>query len=140
MKGELSVTLADEAFIGQHTLGVNIGGLGMYTTSIWVDEQNNGMFNSNVGGMMSVSDLLLMVLVIVVILMLLWQMIKGRAAPAGAAGAGAETKPAEAKKDESYAPKSTVACASCGSPIEVATSKRPIEVMCPKCGKSQMVN
>jgi len=140
MKGELSVTLPDEAFTGEHELQLTIVGLGTTSHSIWVDTQGNGMFNSNVGGMMSVSDLLLTILVIVVILMLLWQMMKAKGAGAAAAG-GAEKKPAEPKaKEEAYAPKATVACASCGSPIEVGTSKRPIEVMCPKCGKSQMVN
>lgn len=41
-----------------------------------------------------------------------------------------------------YAPASspmTVTCRSCGSPIEITTSKRPIEVMCPKCGNTEMV-
>jgi len=33
----------------------------------------------------------------------------------------------------------TVACRSCGGPIEITTSKRPIEVMCPRCGNTEMV-
>lgn len=144
MSGELSITLADEAFSGRHWLAVHIDEIGPggtdYWQSIMVDSQANGSLNSNVGGMMSLSDLLLTILVIIVIIMLLWQMIKGRAAAAPAAGAAAPAaKPAEAKQ-ESYAPKATVTCTNCGSPIEVATSKRPIEVMCPKCGKSQMVS
>ncbi|MEK6838760.1 MAG: hypothetical protein AABY08_03350, partial [Candidatus Thermoplasmatota archaeon] len=32
----------------------------------------------------------------------------------------------------------TVSCKACGSPIEITTSKRPIEVMCPNCGETQM--
>jgi predicted RNA-binding Zn-ribbon protein involved in translation (DUF1610 family) len=143
MSGELSITLADEAFTGRHWLGVWIAEIGPGGTTFWqsimVDSQANGSLNSNIGGMMSLGDLMLVILMVIVIIMLLWQMIKGRGA-AGAA-AGAEKKPAEPKEaKDSYAPKATVACASCGSPIEVATSKRPIEVMCPKCGKSQMVN
>lgn len=42
-----------------------------------------------------------------------------------------------------YAPATspmTVTCRSCGSPIEITTSKRPIEVMCPKCGNTEMVS
>ncbi len=34
----------------------------------------------------------------------------------------------------------TVTCRSCGSPIEITTSKRPIEVMCPKCGNTEVVS
>ncbi len=33
----------------------------------------------------------------------------------------------------------SVTCRSCGHTIEVTTSKRPIEVMCPNCGETQMV-
>jgi len=33
----------------------------------------------------------------------------------------------------------TVTCKACGAPIEITTSKRPIEVMCPSCGETQMV-
>ncbi len=33
----------------------------------------------------------------------------------------------------------TATCRSCGSPIEITTSKRPIEVMCPRCGNTEMV-
>jgi hypothetical protein len=31
----------------------------------------------------------------------------------------------------------TVDCVECGSPIEITTSRRPIEVMCPHCGEIQ---
>jgi len=33
----------------------------------------------------------------------------------------------------------TVACKHCGASIEITTSKRPIEVMCPSCGETQVV-
>jgi predicted RNA-binding Zn-ribbon protein involved in translation (DUF1610 family) len=32
-----------------------------------------------------------------------------------------------------------VTCRACGGPIEITTSKRPIEVMCPRCGNTEMV-
>jgi predicted RNA-binding Zn-ribbon protein involved in translation (DUF1610 family) len=81
------------------------------------------------------------ILMIVIIVMLLWMMIKGGAAAALGAGAKKPEMPKEAPpKQEQYTPKSTVKCPACGSPIEVATSKRPIEVMCPKCGTSQIIN
>ena len=33
----------------------------------------------------------------------------------------------------------SVACKHCGATIEITTSKRPIEVMCPSCGETQVV-
>jgi len=33
----------------------------------------------------------------------------------------------------------TVMCRRCGKPIDMTTSKRPIEVMCPSCGETQVV-
>lgn len=33
----------------------------------------------------------------------------------------------------------SVTCQHCGKPIELSTSKRPIEVMCPSCGETQVV-
>ncbi len=33
----------------------------------------------------------------------------------------------------------SVACKHCGASIEITTSKRPIEVMCPSCGETQVV-
>jgi hypothetical protein len=32
-----------------------------------------------------------------------------------------------------------VACRNCGTTIDITTSKRPIEVMCPSCGETQLV-
>jgi predicted RNA-binding Zn-ribbon protein involved in translation (DUF1610 family) len=137
MSGELTIVLPAELADNIYAVGVETDLTDDSLTMVTVSS-NAGGFASNVGGNMSMTDLILAIMMVVVILMLLWQMIKGRAA---AAGAGADKKPAEPKaKEESYAPKATVNCASCSSPIEVATSKRPIEVMCPKCGKSQMVN
>ncbi|MGQ0798050.1 MAG: hypothetical protein ACT4OI_09365, partial [Methanobacteriota archaeon] len=33
----------------------------------------------------------------------------------------------------------SVPCKNCGATIEMTTSKRPIEVMCPSCGETQLV-
>jgi hypothetical protein len=138
MNGELSITLPKDAVSGEHMLSVQIDGVDHWQ-SITVDATGNSIWNSNVGGMMSLADLILAILMIVVILMLLVMMMKRGG---GAAAAPAEPKPAapKAAKEETYQPKSSVKCPSCGAMVEVATSKRPIEVMCPKCGTSQMVN
>jgi ribosomal protein S27E len=136
MKGELSVVLPDELPNGAYTIVVTVTGMPAATSVVMVNANEAG-WQSSVGGM-SASDLLMTILMIVVIVMLLFMMMK----KGGAAAAPAEPKPAAPKeaKQDTYQPKSSVKCPSCGNMVEVATSKRPIEVMCPKCGTSQMVN
>jgi len=43
------------------------------------------------------------------------------------------------KRQSSSAPAYSVACDACSTAIEISTSKRPIEVMCPACGETQIV-
>jgi len=142
MSGEVTIMLPNELNSGWYSIDLSVScdnGFDSLDDSVQIMVADNGNgWNSSVGGL-SAGDFMMTILMVVVILMLLWQMMKGRGA---GTAAGREKKPAEPKeaKQESYTPKATIACASCGSPIEVATSKRPIEVMCPKCGKSQMVN
>ncbi len=76
-------------------------------------------------------------LVIIVILFLLMLGMRSR-------GAGAEVKP-KVKEEKAPAPPPpqaspmVVNCKACNAPIEITTSKRPIEVMCPSCGETAMV-
>jgi hypothetical protein len=138
MSGELSMVLPKEISSGKYTLVVNVDGWEDWEV-ITVAADGNG-WDSSVGGL-SAADLMMTILMIVIIVMLLWMMIKGGAAAALGAGAKKPEMPKETPpKQEQYTPKSTVKCPACGSPIEVATSKRPIEVMCPKCGTSQIIN
>ena len=138
MTGELSMVLPKELSSGKYTLAVEAAGL-EDAEVITVNSDGNG-WDSSVGGL-SAADLMMTILMIIVILMLLWMMIKGGAAASLGLGAKKPEAPKEAPpKQEQYAPKSTVKCPACGGPIEVATSKRPIEVMCPKCGTSQIIN
>lgn len=44
----------------------------------------------------------------------------------------------KSKIDKSLLPL-MINCKSCGAEIEITTSKRPIEVMCPSCGETEMV-
>lgn len=79
-------------------------------------------------------------LVLIVILFLLVLAMRGRGA---GAGAGAP-KPKEEKAAPPPPPGQQVSpmivnCKACGAPIEITTSKRPIEVMCPSCGETAMV-
>jgi predicted RNA-binding Zn-ribbon protein involved in translation (DUF1610 family) len=43
------------------------------------------------------------------------------------------------RRQSSSTPAYSVACNSCSAAIEISTSKRPIEVMCPACGETQIV-
>jgi ribosomal protein S27E len=81
-------------------------------------------------------------LVLIVILFLLVLAMRGRGA--GAKAAEAAPKPKEEKAAPPPPPGAQtspmiVNCKSCGAPIEITTSKRPIEVMCPSCGETAMV-
>jgi len=87
---------------------------------------------------------------VIVILMLVWLLLmtllmwrqgvfaglmKPRAPPQTAPTAPSPSEPVHAPASSPM----TVTCRSCGGPIEITTSKRPIEVMCPRCGNTEMV-
>jgi len=142
MKGEVSITIPKEA-PNHIAYSINVqvsdpsGALNTVQSHMVTVNNNEAGWEASWGGM-SAADLLMTILMVVVIVMLLFMMMK----KGGAGVAPTEPKPAAPKeaKQETYQPKASVKCPSCGAMVEVATSKRPIEVMCPKCGTSQMVN
>jgi len=136
MTGEMEITLPDNLPNGEYTIQLTIDGVGTSSSKIEVNA-NMSSWDRSLGGI-SAASLALLILLIIVILMLAVMMMRG---VKGAAAGEPKPKPPkeEKKKPEEYKPKATVDCPSCGTPIEVGTSKRPIEVMCPKCGASQMV-
>lgn len=79
-------------------------------------------------------------LVLIVILFLLVLAMRGRGAGAGAgAPKPKEEKAAPPPPPGQQTSPMIVNCKACGAPIEITTSKRPIEVMCPSCGETAMV-
>ena len=50
-----------------------------------------------------------------------------------------KAKASKPRRQQSSSPAYSVPCNSCGSAIEISTSRRPIEVMCPSCGETQIV-
>ncbi len=88
-------------------------------------------------------DLLLTLLVIVLLLavVLIWRR-TGMGPSPRAAEAGRPTPPPPPPSGPAH-PAGTgpmsVSCKHCGASIEITTSKRPIEVMCPSCGETQVV-
>lgn len=97
---------------------------------------------ADLGGL-PVIDWLLMLLVIVLILVvvLLWRRVGMGPGPRVASESKAPTPPPPpggSQGPQASGPMS-VTCKHCGKPIEITTSKRPIEVMCPSCGETQVV-
>ena len=82
-------------------------------------------------------EIVLLVLFIVVLLIALMRR-GGSKAPASG-GAMAPTQQAPQPQVTVAGTGMTVPCRACGKPIEVTTSKRPIEVMCPHCGSTEIV-
>ncbi len=91
------------------------------------------------GGVPAISVVLLLLVILLLIVMgIMWR----RTAP----GMGGAPRPPAEKPVPPPPPTAapgpapmTVACKACGASIEITTSKRPIEVMCPSCGETQMV-
>ncbi len=90
-------------------------------------------------------DILIFLLFVVLLLaiVLLWRRTGMGRVPPGAEGKQAATPPppppsGPGAQGQAAGPMS-VACKHCGVSIEITTSKRPIEVMCPSCGETQVV-
>ncbi len=83
--------------------------------------------------------LLFVVLLLVVIL--LWRRTGMGRTPAGPETGKPSTPPPPPPSGPSQQVSGpmSVACKHCGASIEITTSKRPIEVMCPSCGETQVV-
>jgi hypothetical protein len=85
--------------------------------------------------------IILLILVIILILVMLFR--RPSAAPAKPAAEKIEEAPLEEEAPPAAAPGEpsplAINCKACGAEIEITTSKRPIEVMCPNCGETEMV-
>lgn len=140
MSGEVKVTIPENTATGSYQVTVNIVQLATSgSENLWVSA-NSSNWDKTLGGLNASSWLMIALMIIVIIMLLLMMMRSWGGAATGMAKA--EKPPAEPKKEEApkeYQPKASVPCPNCGAAIEIGTSKRPIEVMCPKCGTSQMV-
>lgn len=88
-------------------------------------------------------DILLTLLVVVLLLavVLLWRrtgMGPGPRAPVAGRPTPPPPPPSGPTQPSAVGPMN-VSCKHCGASIEITTSKRPIEVMCPSCGETQVV-
>ena len=138
--GSLNLAIPKDAPTGNLLLFVFESNTGAsYYTTVSVGIVNPLM--TSFGGIPLYNILLtLLFLVVLLAVILLWRRGgMGRAAgtPPGAAKPAAPPPPA-GPVAPSTSPMS-VACKHCGTSIEITTSKRPIEVMCPSCGETQVV-
>jgi hypothetical protein len=85
------------------------------------------------------------ILLLLIILLIIFMLFRRPAAPAPEkAPAEAPAEPAPVEEEMAPVPPEeasplSINCKSCGAEIEITTSKRPIEVMCPSCGETEMV-
>jgi hypothetical protein len=97
---------------------------------------------ADVGGV-PLFDILITLLFVVLLLavILLWRRTGMGRVPSGPVAAKPSTPPPPPPSGPSQqtAGPMSVACKHCGASIEITTSKRPIEVMCPSCGETQVV-
>ncbi len=88
-------------------------------------------------------DILIFLLFVVLLLavILLWRRTgMGRTPPSAETGKpSTPPPPPPSGPSQQTAGPMSVACKHCGASIEITTSKRPIEVMCPSCGETQVV-
>jgi hypothetical protein len=82
-------------------------------------------------------DIILLILIVILFILLF----RRGGAPASAPGEAPMGPEAAAPPPDEPVSGATmsVSCKSCGAPIDITTSKRPIEVMCPSCGETEMV-
>ena len=137
--GELTYTIPTGTNTGQVFVVVNELNTGAYAVEGVTVGQTNPLW-SDVGGIPAIVVVIGLFLALLFILMILmWRRTMTGMAPRA---------PGEKPPMERHAPPATagpgpapmsVTCKACGAPIEITTSKRPIEVMCPSCGETQMV-
>ncbi|TET91437.1 MAG: hypothetical protein E3J35_02550 [Methanomassiliicoccales archaeon] len=136
--------------------GVNEGDVGFLVTArdgdgnkigeagemLRIQESPNPFEYVRLGDIPLISIILLILVILLIIIMLFRRPSAARAkAEEPELGPPAEEEappPEEAEPMEEAGPLS-INCKSCGAAIDITTSKRPIEVMCPSCGETEMV-
>jgi len=136
-RGELTFALPADIGHGPTNLFVYELTTGASANTVVRIGSTNPLWDTTIGGIPAFAVILGIALLFVILLMvLMWRrMSMGGIAPK--APAEKPAPPPSATAVPGPAPMS-VSCKACGSPIEITTSKRPIEVMCPNCGETQM--
>ena len=138
-EGDVSVPIPSGSNEGDLVLAVFEG----YTGAMAIETLHVGPSNAlmaEVAGM-PLFAWILGLLIALLFVLVLWRRGGPRILPRAAPPAGPPAAPPP-PSGPTHAPPSSpmaVACRHCGKPIEITTSKRPIEVMCPACGETQLV-
>ncbi len=152
MPGAPQKTVQTTASSGAITYTVP-GGMNQGAQFVTVQEANTGAFAvesvtigqtnplwSDIGGIPAIVVVLGLFLALLFILMILmWRRTMGGMVPRAPGERPPMEKPAPPATAGPGPAPMTVTCKACSAPIEITTSKRPIEVMCPSCGETQMV-
>lgn len=139
--GQLTYTVPAGAPTGNEILEVYEGSTGASTLTVVHVGAVNPLLTDVAG--VPLFDVLIFLLFVVLLLavILLWRRTGMGRAPLSAETAKPSTPPPPPPSGPSQqtAGPMSVACKHCGANIEITTSKRPIEVMCPSCGETQVV-
>jgi len=136
--GDLTLTVPGGTSQGDLLLAVFEGNTGASVYQTVHIGPTNALL-TEVGGLPAIDWLLLLVLLVLLLaVVLLWRRTTAGPAPRPEVGRPAPPPPPPAAAPAPSGPMS-VTCRNCGKPIENTTSKRPIEVMCPSCGETQLV-
>lgn len=142
--GDLLVTVP--AGVGEGNVAITVweGSTGASSLVSVRIGSTNPLWDSEIGGIPALALLLtLLILVLLAAVFLLWRRTGGAGGVRKPPMGPVEKAPPPPPPGPGHAAPATgpmsVACKHCGKTIEITTSKRPIEVMCPSCGETQLV-
>jgi len=105
--------------------------------TVQVGASGSSFWSTDVGGVPIFGVILgVLFLLLLIAVIGLWRRIGG-GLPMGAKGA--PPPPPEGPAHPPPTSPMSITCRRCGKPIDLSTSRRPIEVMCPSCGETQVV-
>ena len=137
-RGELTFTLPANIGHGPTNLFVFEFMTGASANTVVQIGPTNLLWDTTIGGIPAFAVILGIGLLLVILLMVLMWRRMSMGSMARKAPAEKPAPPPSPTAVPGTAPMA-VSCKACGLPIEITTSKRPIEVMCPNCGETQMV-
>jgi hypothetical protein len=137
--GAITYTVPGGMNQGAQFVTVQEANTGAYAVESVTIGQTNPLW-SDIGGIPAIVVVLGLFLALLFILMILvWRRTMGGMVPRAPGERPRMEKPAPSASAQPGPAPMTVTCKACSAPIEITTSKRPIEVMCPSCGETQMV-
>jgi hypothetical protein len=140
-KGTLKYKIPEGINEGHQLFGVSEGSTASAVESVYVMSGLNPFEWTRAGDMPLMEILLLIFIIILFALVIRLMRQRGGPKPAAppAEPAPVEPEPEPAPVEDAGASPMLINCKACGAPIELTTSKRPLEVMCPSCGETEMV-